>query len=156
MVMPRSFSRSMLSRTWDVISRAESPPVTWISRSARVDFPWSIWAMMEKLRIRSIGVSVMGPRYGSAAGAPDGVAAQIECPSRRVTNSPRRPQRPQPRDPLQEPLAPAPDPADAADPGKAAVEEGQRRGILLRHVAQPVEDGGAVDPGQDRTLGVPT
>ena len=34
-----------------VISRAVSPPVVWISRSARVDLPWSIWAMMEKLRI---------------------------------------------------------------------------------------------------------
>jgi len=26
-------------------------PVAWISRSARVDLPWSIWATMEKLRI---------------------------------------------------------------------------------------------------------
>jgi hypothetical protein len=41
----------MLSSTWDVISRAERPPVTWINRSASVDFPWSIWAMMLKLRI---------------------------------------------------------------------------------------------------------
>jgi hypothetical protein len=33
------------------ISRASSPPVSWISRSASVDLPWSIWAMIEKLRI---------------------------------------------------------------------------------------------------------
>src|SRR5579863_1920217 len=59
MVMPRSRSSSMLSRTWLVISRSLSAPVTWISRSARVDFPWSIWAMIAKLRIWAIGVSVM-------------------------------------------------------------------------------------------------
>ena len=39
MVMPRSRSRSMLSRTCCVISRSVSPPVCWISRSASVDLP---------------------------------------------------------------------------------------------------------------------
>jgi hypothetical protein len=33
------------------ISRSERPPVRWISRSASVDLPWSIWAMIEKLRM---------------------------------------------------------------------------------------------------------
>ena len=33
------------------MERALSPPVRWISRSARVDLPWSIWAMIEKLRM---------------------------------------------------------------------------------------------------------
>ena len=36
------------------LPRAE-PPQSWISRSARVDLPWSIWAMMEKLRMRESG-----------------------------------------------------------------------------------------------------
>src|SRR3984885_4577670 len=51
MVMPRSRSISIESRIWLVISRLETVPVNWISRSARVDLPWSIWATMEKLRI---------------------------------------------------------------------------------------------------------
>ena len=37
MVMPRSRSRSMESRTCSIISRCESAPVTSSSRSARVD-----------------------------------------------------------------------------------------------------------------------
>src|SRR5258705_2810379 len=51
MVMPRSRSISMESSTCSFISRCVSPPVSWISRSAKVDLPWSIWATMEKLRI---------------------------------------------------------------------------------------------------------
>ena len=39
-----------------------SPPVSWISRSASVDLPWSICATMEKLRILLIGVAVMAAR----------------------------------------------------------------------------------------------
>src|SRR3954471_10743996 len=143
MVMPRSFSSSMLSRTCEVISRALSPPVTWISRSARVDLPWSMWAMMEKLRMRSIGVSVMGLRYGDRP--PAGVAAQIEGPSRRVTNSARRPEHPHPGDPVQEILGTAANPADAAQAGQAAVQESQCRGVVLGRIAQPVQDSCAVD-----------
>src|ERR1700742_2266421 len=51
MVMPPPPSISFESRLWLVISRAATVPVNWISRSARVDLPWSIWATMEKLRI---------------------------------------------------------------------------------------------------------
>src|SRR5688572_18142144 len=56
MVIPRSRSMSMLSSTWalPLISRSLRPPVAWISRSASVDLPWSICAMIEKLRMRSI------------------------------------------------------------------------------------------------------
>src|SRR5438477_13218202 len=49
--MPRSRSNSILSSTCSRISRASSPPQAWISRSARVDLPWSICAMIAKLRI---------------------------------------------------------------------------------------------------------
>ena len=42
---------SMLSSTCSVISRASSPPQRSISRSASVDLPWSICAMIAKLRI---------------------------------------------------------------------------------------------------------
>src|SRR5206468_5389451 len=51
MVMPRSRSRSIRSRNWARISRSETAPVSCRNRSARVDLPWSMWAMMEKLRM---------------------------------------------------------------------------------------------------------
>src|SRR5712671_7479906 len=54
--MPRSRSSSMLSSTCSRISRASSPPQAWISRSASVDLPWSICAMIAKLRIWLSGV----------------------------------------------------------------------------------------------------
>ena len=56
MVMPRSRSMSMLSSTCSFMSRSSSPPVDWIRRSASVDLPWSIWAMIEKLRMWEMGV----------------------------------------------------------------------------------------------------
>jgi hypothetical protein len=62
MVMPRSRSISMESSTCSTMSRAATAPVTWISRSARVDLPWSIWATMEKLRMFSMGCAVMARR----------------------------------------------------------------------------------------------
>src|SRR4051812_10834091 len=50
-VMPRSRSRSIESSTCSAISRSASPPHIWMKRSASVDLPWSMCAMMEKLRI---------------------------------------------------------------------------------------------------------
>ena len=44
------------------VSRSASPPVSWIRRSASVDLPWSICAMIEKLRILSIAAAVMAGR----------------------------------------------------------------------------------------------
>src|SRR5579859_1210178 len=46
--MPFSRSRSMASSTWAIISRWASVPVRSSSRSARVDLPWSMCAMMTK------------------------------------------------------------------------------------------------------------
>src|SRR5271166_6430239 len=60
MVMPRSRSMSIESSTCSTMSRSATVPVCWISRSASVDLPWSIWATMAKLRILSIGWAVMG------------------------------------------------------------------------------------------------
>src|SRR5216110_2076370 len=56
--MPRSRSISIVSSTCSRISRASSPPQAWMSRSARVDLPWSIWAMIAKLRIWLSGVVI--------------------------------------------------------------------------------------------------
>ena len=50
-VIPRSRSRSSVSRTCAFISRFWSMPVASIRRSARVDFPWSMCATMQKLRM---------------------------------------------------------------------------------------------------------
>src|ERR1041384_3005232 len=62
--MPRSRSISMVSSTCSRISRASRPPQAWISRSARVDLPWSIWAMIAKLRIWLSGGVIWLPWAG--------------------------------------------------------------------------------------------
>ena len=62
MVMPRSRSSSMSSRSCSFIWRFSTVPVSSTRRSASVDFPWSTWAMMLKLRIRR--VSVTGGGWG--------------------------------------------------------------------------------------------
>src|SRR5215510_523420 len=61
MVMPRSRSMSIESRICSLpaISRASIAPVSWISRSASVDLPWSICATIEKLRMLWTGAAVM-------------------------------------------------------------------------------------------------
>jgi hypothetical protein len=51
--MPRSRSRSMRSSTCSRISRSATVLVICSMRSASVDFPWSMWAIMEKLRMWS-------------------------------------------------------------------------------------------------------
>src|SRR5258708_39921246 len=56
MVMTRSRSRSMESRNCSVISREVKAPVRSIRRSERVVLPWSMWAMMEKFRMRARSV----------------------------------------------------------------------------------------------------
>src|SRR5262245_35597871 len=48
----------MVSSTCSLISRSDRPPQRWMKRSASVDLPWSMWAMIEKLRMRCIK---MGP-----------------------------------------------------------------------------------------------
>ena len=50
-VIPLSLSKSMLSNTCDCISLLVSTPVNSISLSASVDFPWSIWAIIQKFLI---------------------------------------------------------------------------------------------------------
>ncbi len=67
MVMPRSRSMSIESSSCSCMSRAATVPVDWISRSASVDLPWSIWATMEKLRMWA--VSVMRGGMGRGRGA---------------------------------------------------------------------------------------
>ena len=58
-VMPRSRSMSMRSRYWARIVRSSTTPVSCSMRSASVDLPWSMWAMMQKLRISAGVVNVL-------------------------------------------------------------------------------------------------
>ena len=67
-VMPFSRSRSIESRTWLVIWRASIVCVSSSNRSASVDLPWSMWAMIEKLRRRSWGM-VTRPECSGSSGA---------------------------------------------------------------------------------------
>src|SRR5882672_6096447 len=59
MVMPRSRSRSMESSTWACISRAVREPVNSSIRSASVDLPWSMCAMMAKLRRKAASIEAV-------------------------------------------------------------------------------------------------
>src|SRR3954465_9379135 len=68
MVMPRSRSSSIESSTCSRISRAETAPVTSRMRSASVDLPWSMCAMIEKLRILLWSIDQTG--YGLAFAVP--------------------------------------------------------------------------------------
>src|SRR3954451_22981152 len=49
--MPRSRSRSIESSSCGRWLRGSTVPVISRMRSASVDFPWSMWAMIEKLRM---------------------------------------------------------------------------------------------------------
>src|SRR5258708_32227275 len=73
MVIPRSFSRSIESRTWSTAFLASMVPVRDRSRSARVDLPWSMWATMEKLRIRSVAIRLRIARPCAARREPGAV-----------------------------------------------------------------------------------
>ena len=63
-VMPRSRSSSIESSSWSRMSRAATASVTSRMRSASVDLPWSMCAMIEKLRMRPCSIPsamVLGP-----------------------------------------------------------------------------------------------
>src|SRR5919201_4211668 len=65
-VIPRSRSRSIVSRTWSCMSRWLIEPVRSSSRSASVDLPWSMWAMMQKFRTSAcLVVTAMAKMLGS-------------------------------------------------------------------------------------------
>ena len=59
-VMPRSRSMSIVSSSWASMSRSSTVRVSSRMRSEMVDFPWSMWATIEKLRMWEVSVVVMG------------------------------------------------------------------------------------------------
>ena len=79
MVIPRSRSRSIASSTWSTMSRSLIVPVRSSRRSASVDFPWSMCAMMQKFRMRAWGVAtahmVSSPEVGPGGTGRAGAAA---------------------------------------------------------------------------------
>src|SRR5262245_61810700 len=91
MVMPRSRSRSMESRSWFWKSRWLMALVLRRNWSASVLLPWSMWAMIEKLRIRRVSVlmrwirSLLDTSTGRAA-----QASGAHRPTRRVYRDGRK------------------------------------------------------------------
>src|SRR3989344_953504 len=127
MVMPRSRSISMESSTCSFISRWVRAPVSWMSRSDRVDFPWSMWATMEKVRMRESGVVMRRPlshpcecARGVIASAADALGADADL--------------------LQDVFAKGGPLAEARVP---VGERGQPRRLEFRRDAEPAVDGDA-------------
>src|ERR1700679_1498064 len=90
--MPRSRSRSIWSINWARISRGGMAPVNSKSRSASVLLPWSIWAMMQKLRIWSSdkaavllkkGLGLKGGQYKTDGGQKEGMKTEARQQKRR-------------------------------------------------------------------------
>ncbi|KSU57674.1 hypothetical protein AS181_13545 [Gordonia sp. SGD-V-85] len=55
---------SIRSRYCARICRSSTTPVSCSIRSASVDLPWSMWAMMQKFRIRAGSVKVVSAKVG--------------------------------------------------------------------------------------------
>src|SRR3712207_1089394 len=70
MVIPRSRSRSMESSSCARMERGSTVWVVSRMRSASVDFPWSMWAMIEKLRMCAWSAMSAGERLRGAAPEP--------------------------------------------------------------------------------------
>src|SRR5262245_31137713 len=69
MVIPRSRSSSIESSICGTWVRASTAPVTSRMRSASVDLPWSMWAMIEKFLICSMGDGRVRPPARDQGGA---------------------------------------------------------------------------------------
>ena len=97
MVMPRSRSRSIESRIWLRNSRADDRLGSLRRRSQSVLLPWSMWAMIEKLRMWLWSIPramVLGGRFEPPGRVPEGQAraprsldsvSNSRTPSRRHT-----------------------------------------------------------------------
>src|SRR5260370_15829672 len=86
--MPRSRSRSIESRTCACISRIASDPVSSSSRSASVDFPWSICAIIAKLRMREASIEVLRFYRRDTRGADTPVRETIGQTSNHIGTAP--------------------------------------------------------------------
>src|ERR1700754_1438856 len=75
MVIPRSRSMSIRSRYCARIERSSTTPVSCSIRSASVDLPWSMWAMMQKFRICAGAVKVWSAKLLMGISWSDGSCA---------------------------------------------------------------------------------
>ena len=75
--LQRWSKKDIISSTWSTISRLERAPVYSKIRSAKVDFPWSICAIIQKLRIGCL----WGCNTGSRCCAGDWSADPGQCVS---------------------------------------------------------------------------
>ncbi len=83
MVMPRSRSRSMESRYCSRMSRASTAPVSSRMRSESVVLPWSMWLMIDRLRME--WREIMGVRPLSYSPGPEpGVSRPLSGGRRRL------------------------------------------------------------------------
>ena len=80
-VMPRSRSMSMRSRYCARICRGSTTSVSCSMRSASVDLPWSMWAMMQKLRMRagSVAPGVAERRWHGGPFSSGGGSSMVPC-----------------------------------------------------------------------------
>src|SRR6478672_7978928 len=90
MVMPRSRSIGFESSTCASISRSCRPPQSWMMRSAKVDLPWSIWAMIEKLRMNRIESCCMETRLWGCDGSGFAACLGLARHYRTAPSVPRR------------------------------------------------------------------
>src|SRR5215510_8196696 len=81
-VMPRSRSMSIRSRYWSRISRASTTSVSCSIRSASVDLPWSMCAMMQKFLMLPGDVE---PGNVVPVG---GTGSMVPCPGREAVTVP--------------------------------------------------------------------
>src|SRR5262249_24688239 len=77
--IPRSRSSSIESSSCSRISRPVTVSVSSRMRSARVDLPWSMWAMIEKLRILLWSIENGGER-GAMKSYDTATIAELERP----------------------------------------------------------------------------
>ena len=85
-VIPRSRSRSIESSTCARIARGSTVFVISRMRSASVDFPWSMWAMIEKLRMCAWSAMRRVTGYGARRGVPRGRRVVERQPDQRVVH----------------------------------------------------------------------
>src|SRR5436309_2311290 len=76
-VMPRSRSISILSRYCARMCRLSTSPVRSSIRSANVDLPWSMWAMMQKFRMRDGSVDTHHGRMSAPSTGPAAAGVRV-------------------------------------------------------------------------------
>ena len=137
--MPRSRSMSIRSRYCARAARSSTTPVSCSIRSASVDLPWSMWAMMQKLRMIagsvwpgcgafSLGTDVSRVMYGGRRPFSHRRTPGARAPRTPSPTAPSDDRVTAPYDPDDHPARPDRAPARVGAP--AAARAGARRGAV--------------------------